>query len=422
MARILITTGYYYPHIGGSVVHIHEIAKRLVKLGHTVDIVTLNSEKTLRYEVMEGVSIYRLSSFSVLAGNYEIILPGVTFFRVVYALLKKKNDIVLTYTRFHTTTLLGLLISKIMRIPHIHTELGSSHSVLANRIQCLLGEWYDHTLGSLVITNADQVICNCKASKEFLVHLGVKEHEIKVINSGVDLNLFSRKGSNRRVELGLGADTVVITVVSRLIYAKGVQDIIYAFPRIKQEVKDVKLLIVGDGNYRRNLENIVPDTNREDIIFLGELSRKDVSDIYNITDIIINPSYSESLISYSVLEAGAIGIPSISTDVGGAREVIKEGISGLLFEPKNIAELSGKVCKLSLSPELRRSIGANIQQTILSDYGWDKITLEHEMLIRLVISSRKSHAPPFRHPDNHVKGKTSSRLSPPEGNVSRESK
>jgi glycosyltransferase involved in cell wall biosynthesis len=420
MARILIMTGYYYPHIGGSVVHIHEIAKRLVKLGHTVDIVTLNSEKTLGHEAMEGVTIYRLPSFSVLAGNYEIILPGVTFFRVVYALLKKKNDIVLTYTRFHTTTLLGLLISKVMRIPHIHTELGSSHSVLANRIVCLLSEWYDHTLGALAIKYADQVICNCKASKDFLLHLGVEGQRIKVINSGVDLNLFSRKGSNWKSKLGLDEDTVVITVISRLIYAKGVQDVIYAFPRIKQEVKNAKLLIVGDGNYRRCLESIVPDTNREDIIFLGELSRKDVSDIYNITDIIINPSYSESLISYSVLEAGAIGVPSISTDVGGAREVIKEGISGMLFEPKNIAELNEKVYKLLLNPELRKSIGANIQQIIIHDYDWDKITFEHETLIHLAVSSRKPRAPPFRHPDINVWGKTPSRLSPPESSVSQE--
>jgi len=421
MARILIMTGYYYPHIGGSVVHIYEIAKRLVKLGHTVDIVTLNSEKTLGHEVMEGVTIYRLPSFSVLAGNYEIILPGTTFFRVVYALLKKKSDIVLTYTRFHTTTLLGLLISKVMRTPHIHTELGSSHSVLANRIVCSFSEWYDHTLGALVIKNADQVICNCKASKGFLLHLGVEDQKIKVINSGVDLNLFSRKRSNWKSKLGLDVDTVVITVISRLIYAKGVQDVIYAFPRIKQEVKSAKLIIVGDGNYRKHLESIVPDTNREDIIFLGELSRKDVSDIYNITDIIINPSYSESLISYSVLEAGAIGVPSISTDVGGAREIIKEGISGMLFEPKNIAELNEKVCMLLLNSELRKSIGANIQQIIIRNYDWDKITFEHETLIHLAISSQKPCVPPLGHPDINVWRKIPSRLSPPESGVSQES-
>lgn len=397
MTRILITTGYYYPHIGGSVVHIHEIAKRLVKLGHTVDIVTLNSEKTLRHEVMEGVRVCRLPSFNVLTGNYEIILPGVTFFQVICILLKKKYDIVLTYTRFHITTLLGLLISKMMKIPHIHTELGSSHSVLANRILRLLSEWYDHTLGALAIKNADHVICNCKTSKDFLLHLGVEGQKIKVINSGVDLSLFFRKESNWRSELGLDMDAIVITVVSRLIYAKGVQDVICAFSRIRQDVENIKLLIVGDGNYRKYLESIVPDANREDVIFLGELSQKDVSDIYNITDIIINPSYSESLISYSVLEAGAIGVPSISTDVGGAREVIREGISGLLFEPKNIAELNEKTYTLLLNSELRRNIGANVRQTIIHDYDWDKITLEHEALIHLAVSYRKSCVPSFRY-------------------------
>lgn len=420
MARILIMTGYYYPHIGGSVVHIHEIAKRLVKLGHTVDVVTSNSAKTLEHEVIEGVRIHRLPSFSILAGNYEIILPGMTFFRVIYALLKRKNDIVLTYTRFHVTTLLGLLISKTMRIPHIHTELGSSHSVLTNRIICLLSEWYDHTLGSLVMKNADQVICNCKASKKFLLHLGVKDQRIKVIKSGVDLNLFSRKESKWKSKLNLDADAVVITIVSRLIYAKGVQDAIYAFPRIKQEVKNAKLLIVGDGNYRIHLESIVPAVNGEDIIFLGELSQKDVSSIYNITDMIINPSYSESLISYSVCEAGAIGVPSLSTDVGGAREIIKEGISGLLFQPKNTVELSDKAQKLLLNPELRRNIGENIQQIIVNNYDWDKITLEQENLIHSAIASRKSCVPFFRHPDINVRDKTSSRISPPDGGASQE--
>lgn len=370
--KILIFAGYFYPHLGGSEQSIYELSKRLVKKGYEIDIVTCNTENVLIYEELEGIHIYRLPSWDIFGGVYPIPKPTLTTFRTLRGLLKGPHDIVFTFTRFFITSFMGFIMSKLKKKPLIHTELGSRHSVVSNRMVDLISRTYDHTFGALVVRNADKLICNCNLAAKFLKHLGAKK-EISISPVGVDLATFVKKPTDLKARIGLNDGAIVITSISRLIYAKGIQDMILAFPRIRQEVPNVKLLIIGSGPFRQELEKLARKVDVGGILFLGQIAHHEVAEVLNITDVFVNPSYSEALTAYPVLEAGAVGIPSVTTDVGGTREVIKDYKTGLLVKSGDIGALEKKICELIKNKDLREEIGKNVQQLITEKFKWDHV-------------------------------------------------
>ncbi len=117
----------------------------------------------------------------------------------------------------------------------------------------------------------------------------------------------------------------------RTIYGKGIQDLLVAFSKIKQQ--GPRLTIVGDGPYKTHLKKPAHSLHVQDrIIFPGEKAREDVLRLLSESDIFMNPSYSEGL-PISILEAGAVGLPVIATDVGGTKEIIIPHQTGLLIPP-----------------------------------------------------------------------------------------
>ncbi len=387
MKKLLIFTGYYLPRVGGSINHIHQITRRLANQGYDIDIVTLNSDNLIEYEVIDTVAIYRLPSLHLLE-NYELLALNHKSLTILKKIFNKKYDIVLNYTRFHLTSLLALTYCKIKHVPYIHTELGSSHSILANKLMELISHIYDHTLGYLVVTNADQLIVNCFAGGEFLQHIGGNHDKINVIFSGINKEIFLQP-ANCKNRLKDDDRKRIITIISRLIYAKGIQDAILAFGKIQKKYPDNQLLIIGDGSYQNQLKTLIIENQINNVYFLGFLEQRKIAQILSITDLIINPSYSESLISSSVLEGGIMRIPSISTDVGGTCEVIKDGINGLLFKPSDIDHLSGQI-ELLLNDDILYGILAENIKKFMVDYGdWDLVTKKHIELINKIAGSLK---------------------------------
>ena len=377
--KILIFTGYYLPRVGGSINHIHQIAKRLVLSGYEVDLVTFNSEKIDEWEIIDGIQIFRLPSLRIFE-NYELLAPNRRSFAMLKKIFNRKYDIVLNYTRFHLTSLLALTYCKIKHIPYIHTELGSSHSILADKLMEFISHVYDHTLGYLVITNADQLIVNCSAGGRFLQHIGGTPNKINILVSGINKDIFL-KPVNCKKRLKNEDRKYIITIISRLIYAKGIQDAIIAFGNVQKKYPDNQLLIIGDGSYQNQLKTLIIENQINNVYLLGFLEQEKIAQILSITDILINPSYSESLISSSVLEGGILGVPSISTDVGGTCEVITDGINGLLFKPGNIDQLSEQIELLLNDDDLHGILAKNIKR-FMEDYGdWDIVAQKHIELI-----------------------------------------
>ncbi|NWF77964.1 MAG: glycosyltransferase family 4 protein [Chloroflexi bacterium] len=375
MKQILVFAAYFHPHVGGYEKIVYELSRRLVQKGYEVDIVTCNTERTLACEELDGLHVYRLPCWNALNSLYPIPKPSPTSFRILRSLLRQNYDIVHTHTRFFVTAFLGFLFAKFKRIPLVHTEHGARHSIVPNKLIDFISRAYDHTLGALVVKSARRNIGVSQAACWFLKHLGTAH--VQVIYNGIDTNIFKREKTNYRQKLGISNEALVITFVGRLIYAKGVQDLISAFSKIKDTAPELKLLIVGDGPYRADLENLAQQTDcASDILFLGQKSQDEVIDVLSVTDIFVNPSYSEGL-GISSLEAASIGLPIIATDVGGTSEIITTHETGILVKAGDVGQLAEELCRLGANIELRKKLGENARRLAEQKFNWDKIVQEY---------------------------------------------
>ena len=231
MKRILIFAAYFHPHIGGYEKIVYELSRRLVQSGYEIDVLTCNTERVAANEKLDGIHIYRLPCWNALNSLYPIPKPCPTSFKILRKLLRKNYDAIHTQTRFFITSFLGLILAKLKRTPLVHTEHGARHSLVPNKIVDLISRAYDHSIGALLVKSARRNIGVSEAACEFLKHLGAANAQ--VIYNGIDTTTFKKKeDTNYRQKLGISNDSIVITFVGRLIYAKGVQDLISAFSRI----------------------------------------------------------------------------------------------------------------------------------------------------------------------------------------------
>ncbi|MFH1366684.1 MAG: glycosyltransferase family 4 protein [Patescibacteria group bacterium] len=365
--KIIVFAGYFFPHKGGYENYIFELYKRLAIKGISVDVITCNTNNSLKEEKINGINIYRLDCWNILGGTYPIPKLNRNFF-YIYRKIKKRNyNFVNTHTRFFLTSLLGFIFAKLNNIDLIHTEHGTKHTVLTNPIINLISHIYDHTLGYLVIKFSEYNLSVSRASGEFSKHLGAKEY--KIVWNGIDSHIFHRRQTNIKTQLKISGNNKIITFVGRLIEAKGVQDLIEVYYYLSHKYK-ITLLIIGKGNFEYKLKEKAKDF--KDIIFLGEITKEEIVDILSVTDIFINPSYSEGLPT-SVLEAGACSCPVVATDVGGTNEIIENGKNGYLFCPHNLKDLQQKIDTLLNKRDTAAFFGDQLRKKIVSKFDWSVI-------------------------------------------------
>ncbi len=381
MKRILIFAEFFYPHIGGYESNIRELASRLVRYGYSIDLVTSNTESTIEIESINGFNVYRLPCWNIINGTYPIIKPFPSGFRIVRKIWQKPYDAIITNTRFFQTSLIGAVLSKLRKIPLLHIERGSCHSVTNSSLINLIARIFDHTFGAWIVCQAQINVSVSNAVYIFLQHLGAKS--IITIPNGIDTDVFQKTTTEIRQRLKITNDTVVLAFVGRLIFAKGVQDLLTQTQILRQKYRNIHLLIAGGGGYRRELEKKVLTLNCQDIVsFLGELNRDQLIDMLSGVDILVNPSYSEGLPT-SVLEAGSMALAIVATDVGGTREIIEHGKNGLLIKAGDSIQLNKALSKLLDNKGMRKRLGYNARTYIMNNYQWRRITQQMVDIINI---------------------------------------
>ena len=144
------------------------------------------------------------------------------------------------------------------------------------------------------------------------------------------------------------------------------------------KIKNVELLIIGDGPLRKSLEKETKDLDLDEHIkFLG--FREDIPVLIHLSDIIILSTHWEALGLVS-LEAGACKKPIVASDVDGPREAVIDGKTGFLFRPGSAKELSEKILELYHSEELRKKMGKNGYQFVLEKFNKERMIKEYKNL------------------------------------------
>src|SRR3989344_4210176 len=247
--KILVFVGYFFPHKGGSENHIYEFVEKLSKY-YQISVITINTNNVKNYEVVnKNFDIYRISGTQILGGTFPIFYLNKSFFETIRILKENKYDLIMTRTRFFLTSFLGMIFAKNNYLPLIHVEHGASHTVLKNKFTEFFGIIYDHIIGYLIVNSAKLNIGISSGACTFLQHLGAKN--IVKINRGINYDEIHKI----RRKLRKTDEVKRLIFVGRLVYAKGVQDLLVAFSRLER--KNLKLMIVGGGSYKSALKNIV---------------------------------------------------------------------------------------------------------------------------------------------------------------------
>jgi sugar transferase (PEP-CTERM/EpsH1 system associated) len=197
-------------------------------------------------------------------------------------------------------------------------------------------------------------------ARYYIEELGVPPQRIQVITNAIDTARFKLPGRESRARLGLTEDALVFGIVGRLEREKDHRTLLHAFRTLADAHPEARLLIVGDGSLRRELEDCARSLGLEqNVTFLG--ARSDIPEVLAALDLFVLSSVHEG-VPLSVVEAMGAGKPVIATDVGGLRLLVKPFVNGLLVPPSDPAALQAAMKELATKPALRQSMGAHSRQ------------------------------------------------------------
>jgi glycosyltransferase involved in cell wall biosynthesis len=217
----------------------------------------------------------------------------------------------------------------------------------------------------------DKVICVSTDLYERCLQLGVREDRCVLIENAIDTSTFHRRQSTQESKRALGlSERFLIGAVGRLSAEKGFDVLIRAVDALVREGVDVSLAIIGDGDERGALEELIRSLSLADRIFLLRF-RSDLNTIYEAMDVFALSSRREGLPNV-VLEAMAMDVPVVATRIAGLPNLIAHEENGLLVEPDDVVDLAANIRRLYSDREARERLGHAGRDTIEQRHSFAK--------------------------------------------------
>lgn len=377
--RILTLSWEYPPYkIGGIAEHIYELSKALMKKGNEVHVVTLGS---FPYEQSEGVHVHRVA---VDAHEPDFIARMNEEMEKIGTSIIESHDASIDIIHAHDWMVGSAAIDLAFRyrkplVSTIHsTEFGRSNGI-KEEYQMRI-----HELEERLIGLSDHVIVCSESMKREIQGLFSVTGKISVIPNGVDVSKFDFFVDRAAIkEKFCGSkSSKMILFLGRLVYQKGVnvligalQIILHSSSRVKE---DVKLVIVGEGPMRKQLEKDAAYLGvTHHVVFTGYLDDYTVRCLLKAADVVVVPSLYEPF-GIVALEAMAAKTPVVASDVGGLSELISDG-EGVKVPPNNSESLARGIIKI-LSAEdddkRRVELDAMVEKALqnVRSLNWDKIS------------------------------------------------
>ncbi len=334
-------------------------------------------------KIREGVNVYPISmvrEISLIKDLFSLIK--------LYSYFKKEKPLIV-----HSITpkagLLSMLAAKFAKVPiRMHTFTGLIFPTRTGLMQNLLIR-----MDQILCWAATNVYPEGNGVKQDLIDYKITSKPLKILANGnvngIDLDYFNPTSfSDHEINLSrnkhnINNDDFVFVFVGRLVGDKGINELIEAFEGIDN--KNAKLLLVG--SFENELDPLEKETlstikTNPNIISVGY--QTDVRAYFAISDALAFPSYREGFPNV-VMQAGAMGLPSIVTDINGCNEIIEEGTNGIIIPPKDVIALKNAMLEMIENKELYNHLKSNAREMITSRYEqrivWEALLEEYKRLI-----------------------------------------
>ena len=350
------------------------------------EVIGISSAGNALYEVSQEEEI------RVIEINMSRKITPIKDFLSVYNLYKliKKEKPIIVHSHTPKAGAVAMMAAKIANVPiRLHTVAGLPLMEAKGIKRKLL-----NFVEKVTYACATKVYPNSKGLYDFIVEEElISSIKMKIIangsSNGIDTSYFDSERISEeqrhelRTKLNIQKTDFVFVFVGRLVGDKGINELIDAFARIKDS--NVKLLLVG--GLESDLDPLKSETIHEidknkNIISVG--FQKDVRPYFAISHCLVFPSYREGFPNV-VLQAGAMGLPSIVSNINGCNEIIQEGINGSIIPSKDRESLYTVMHKIISDEAWRKQLAGNARDIIVSHYEqklvWDSLLIEYKHLL-----------------------------------------
>jgi len=348
---------------GGAEVHFHEIFKRIAAHGHEVHLFCCSHPGLPDEEEIDGIRIVRRGSrntfnfivpFTVKKifniDEYDVVIDDINKIPLYTPLYIKKPVLAIVHHLFKKS---------IYQQAHV---IPASYVYLA---ELLIGKVYRKTPFTVV----------SESSKEELIKEGIPEENITIIYNCVDHSVYNPGKSEKQQNL--------LGYLGRIKKYKRIDSAVNAIDVVRKSIPDIKLLILGDGDYLPTLRNMVKDKNLEkNIEFLGFADAEKKVEVLRKCELVINPSSKEGW-GLTVIESNACGTPVIASNVPGLRDSVIHDKTGILFEFGNVEELAGHIISVLHDRPRLKQLSSNAIEWARS-FNWDDSAEKMFSLIQTV--------------------------------------
>jgi glycosyltransferase involved in cell wall biosynthesis len=213
---------------------------------------------------------------------------------------------------------------------------------------------------------------------ELLGRLGVPRRRLRLLGNGVDLRRFdpdrlAEARAEVRAEIGAGADEVVVGVVGRLVAEKGLAEVLAAAHALADHQPPLRWVLIGPDDHEKSdafdRERLTAAA-RDGVVAVGE--RSDIERFYAGMDLFVLASHREGF-PRAAMEAAAMGLPIVATDIRGCRQVVADGITGRLVPVADPAALAAAVAELAADPNARLGMGEAARLKAAAEFDQERV-------------------------------------------------
>ncbi len=359
---------------GGAQQYVYDFATNLDKNRYDIA-VAFGEGGTLKTKLNE--SGIRTIQIPFLERDINIIKEIRSFFFLVSLFVKEKPDII--HLNSSKIGALGAFAGRLTGVKRIiftaHAWAFTEDRAIASRGAILFLHW-------LTVLFTHKTIAVSEKTKKELVWMPFVAHKIEVIHNGIAPIHFLDRGSAKKI-LGIDEEPLWIGTISELHQNKGLDFLIAAIVELKKDPQPLppfKVMIISDGEEKKNLEELIAKNSLTESVFLkGYVA--DAKIYLKAFDICTLTSRKEGF-PYFVLEAGQAEVPLLASAVGGIPEAVHQLESGILVKTGNIKEIRDGLKILILEKDRRTSLASALKKEVEKSFTLDKMISETEKLYK----------------------------------------
>lgn len=349
-------------------IHITAIVDSFRALGHVVEVVG-PSARDLNTAGSNAGMLAKIKNRmpGLLFEAAQVFYNIVVFFRLWRWVAKVKPDFI--YERYALYSFAGVLLSKVLNIPLI-LEVNTPYAHAWAKYYKVYFPKLAEAVEKWMINNALTVFTVTEAQKAFLAGLGINPSHISVCHNAINPTDFEDV-LDRCEEFGFAEHEIIVGFVGTMNRWQGIPIFKDVIPEILKTYSDVKFLLVGDGEFREDLETFLEHeglANR--VVFTGRVAHSEVPSLLALINIAVLPNSNDYGSPMKVFEYAAVGAAMVVPSVGPVKEVLVENETALFISPGSAGELRDCIKRLIEDEKLREYIGGNAKRYVLENHTW----------------------------------------------------